>query len=86
NKPDELKAAIVADFESRGDPPIFCETSGNITVIVFQSPDENWYQAARALGCLWEVVPTNKTVHPDLSCRYQMDCNGDFDMGRLCVV
>ncbi|KAF9997531.1 hypothetical protein BGZ80_006971, partial [Entomortierella chlamydospora] len=47
NRPEDLKTAIAAEFQRRGDPPIFCETAGNITVIIFESPDDNWFRVAR---------------------------------------
>ncbi|KAG0049329.1 hypothetical protein BGZ83_005868 [Gryganskiella cystojenkinii] len=49
NRPEELKAAIAAEFQRRGEPPIFCESSNDVTVIVFESFDKNWYKTARTV-------------------------------------
>jgi len=57
DRPEQLKAAIVAEFQRRGEPPLFCETSGNVTVIVFESYDENWYRTARAVRHAFNTNP-----------------------------
>ncbi|KAF9273448.1 hypothetical protein BGZ74_004766, partial [Mortierella antarctica] len=48
NRSEELKTAIVAEFQRLDDVPIFCETGGNVTVIVFESYNDNWSEIAAA--------------------------------------
>lgn len=49
NRSEELKTAIVAEFQRLDDAPIFCETGGNVTVIVFESNNDNWSEIAAAV-------------------------------------